>query len=235
MQPEKLKTWLKRQPERVTLFRIVYSGVDGGDEVLGEWLAEDHKSIESVGELASQIVDAAQAHCDELGCVARYRAVSYEGDSEGAKEVLGQVMRQRPNDLEDGEAKSVGNMEDASAAGITGQAIRHTEAMTRMLVTSIQQIMSVQQSQVDQLQRSVAMYQKREGEILDLARALATTTEDAVNKERNADRWDRFATVVTDKLGPAVMEHMGLLPEGAANGAATATATVVEKAAEAAG
>ncbi len=217
MQPEKLKTWLKRQPERVTLFRVLYSGIDGGNEILGEWNAEDHKSQEAKGELAAQMVDSAQNHCDELNVIARYCSVSFEGEIDSPKEMLRQVMQQTPTGIGDDNDSPGYTPEDATAAGLAGQAIRHTEAMTRMLVTSIQQIMGIQAQQVDQLQRSVAMYQKREGEILDLARALATSTEDAVAKERNADRWDRLQEVVTEKLGPKVLEHIGLLPEDIAS------------------
>lgn len=205
MRAERLAMWMRKHPARVTTYRLEFAEVDGGEEVLGEWDKADEPAINT---LAEAVVESAQMHCDEMqtSCRYRVRALDKEGKSQ-----LATTMRQQPEGAIAG-GEAMRNLEDASAGGITAQAIRHTEAMTQMLVRAFAQILNVQGAQVDQLQKALGMYQKREGEMLELARTLATTTEDSVAKERNADRLDRFAEVVTEKLGPAVLKEIGLLP-----------------------
>jgi len=205
MTPEKLRTWIKKHPNRIVTYRLQYGEVDGGEEQLGEWDAVE--STEILG-LCTTIVECAQQHCDEMGQGCRYKCAGF--DKEG-KSVLVSTLRQQPEGAVAFEGMR--NLEDASSAGVTAQAIRHTEAMTQMLVRAFGQILNVQASQVDQLQRTVAMFQKREGDMMELARSMATQSEDAVSKERNADRWDKLAEILGDKVGPAVLKEMGLLPE----------------------
>lgn len=231
MKAERLGQWMRKHPERVYLYRLNYIGVEAGDEQLGEW---DAVSLNARGTLCETIVESAQTHCDEMGQSCRYRVAGF--DKKGAS-LVATTMRQQP----EGNVPLGGlSVEDASASGVTGQAIRHNEMLMQMFLKSFGQMLNVQHAQVEQLQKAMSQYQRREAELLDLARAMALAGEDGVAKERAADRWDRLVSACTDKLGPAVLKEMGLLPdsfgkdEGGTNGASVTNGVeTVVKAAEA--
>lgn len=207
MKPDRLVKAIQKHPKRVVLYKLTYGELDGSEECLGEW---ERPAPEDAIETVHAMLDAAQGHCDEMTASCKYRVLGYD---EGAdRPVVTAMLRCSPEGAVPMEG--LRNLEDASAAGVTAQAIRHTEVMVQILARMMGQILSVQGQQIEQLQKTVEIHQRRESDVSALAHAVMQQGADTVHAEKTAERWDRLIGVVGE-YAPQVLRELELLPPDA--------------------
>jgi hypothetical protein len=185
--------------------------MDGGElENLGEWQLADYKG-ELLAELGKEVHQAAQFHCDELRRQAKYRAIAYNEAGEQCHQF---TMSQLPEPME-GEAPPASmDLDEPSAAGLAAQAMRHQERQFSLIMPAYERIIRSLQEQLVHKDEVIAKMQKRDEKLSELAREMYERGPDQEAQEQRAQRIDRTLEVLIEKVLPAGLMEVGLLPSG---------------------
>lgn len=195
MGPDRVRAWLQRCPKAATQIelRLVQIGIV---EVVASWSRDE---LANGADGATQICDAAQAHCDALETAARYTAHFVTADGK----VLGtSVMKCKP---EGGEEKfGADGVEDATIAGAMAQLLRHQEVMARMYIgaqsgvlSNMQQILGLQADTIKSLNDQVKTM---------TARVRAVDRRDGEDTAAEAESIARAEAIT--KVSDAVAQHL---------------------------
>lgn len=214
MGPDRIRAWLGRVPKGGERIQIVFEAL-GNRECVASWSSDELAG----GDGAQLVLDACQEHCDDYGSPTRY---SLQWVDATDKPLQSKVIKCSP---QDGEDRSFGRTpEDATAAGVLGQVLRHQEVMARMYVgaqsgvlANMQQLLSLQARQIETMQVDLKEAQRRVRAAETKAAAQAEGTEEAamVEAQAKADAWGRVSEALAAHVVPLAAAQLA----GRMNGA----------------
>lgn len=229
---ERIARFIRKEVEVVpfaTTFVLRVVDVDGRDTKIKSFGVNAKQDPKTQGEaLAGEVFEMAADVAKSMVGMARFRLYAKVGKGEFRSQFPFVVRGGAQVAMSDGAPGGmVTESEPATPTGIVGQAMRHNEAIMRMMIESLGSMTEGLRQENEALRarvvRSEEVWQQgREKleELMDrsLERQIKQTQELA-----SEERKDRMLSVLTDQVGPqvarqipSVMAKMGLLPEAAA-------------------
>lgn len=203
--PENVVSWASRMLMRVRpegrLSRVVvrHSGAGGGRSASVAEIDVEHGVATAEG-LGAAIYKAARDDADGLGgMVQRYAVVGFFGAS--AEPAPDRLVLRVHND-EDGPGAPSGGFdsEGATPSGLMSQLMRHNEALMRVVVGSIPQIVSHHQASLNQAHERIAQLEARELRTRELNEELSDRKHARELEAREQDRREQRDKALLNKL-----------------------------------
>lgn len=237
---ERIARFVRKEVEVVpfaSTFVLRVVDVDGRDTKIKSFATNAKQDPKTQGEaIAGEVFEMAADVAKSMIGMARFRLYAKVGKGEFRSQFPFVVRGGAQVAMSDGgPGGMVTESEPATPTGIVGQAMRHNEAIMRMMIESLGSMTEGLRQENEALRarvvRSEEVWQQgREKleELMDrsLDRQIKQTQELAAE-----ERKDRMLSVLTDQVGPqvarqipGVLAKMGLLTEGAAPAPGTAPA-----------
>lgn len=216
MIPERITVHLRKvSPVKGTKVRLFAMGVDGREVTphMGEWDLDAYER-DSLPDLSAEIFQTAQFDCDEGTHPKKYRAMAI---GKGGDQLRQWTMTQMPDPTarpEQAERQAAGlQLEEPSVQGFAAMNMRHTERAMDLLLTGNERTIRNLLAQNEQLAKRVLELEKREADVMELARSVYERAGNEVASERNAERLDKGLELLT-KVAAAAGVQLGILPQG---------------------
>lgn len=214
MIPERITVHLRKvSPVEGTTVRLFALGMDGKEVAphISEWDLGAYKR-DTLPDLAHEIYQAAQFDCDEGTHPKKYRCLCL---AKGDKQVHQWTMTQMPDPTARpaGDAGPGLQLEEPSVQGFAAMNMRHTERAMDLLLSGNEKTIRNLLAQNEQLSKRVAELERREADVMELARSVYERAGNEVSSERNAERLDKGLDLLT-RVAAAAGVQLGILPEG---------------------
>jgi hypothetical protein len=193
MNVPRLAKWIaKLPPQEVVKIGIYFLHVSGEQPVeVISLLPEKGQAPKSPVDLAREILDSSQLHCDSNEYQSRYavRALNIQNEM-----VVEQNIVCRPQGFTD--PAGVG---DPSLTGIVQQVLRHNEALMRMVFGAMDGTLSAQNTVIESQKKIIEDFYRRE-------RARIEVAQQEKADENDVEKVARAEALL--KIGDAVAEHI---------------------------
>lgn len=205
-----LEAWLRGRPKGTT--RLALRQVVRGEAEKASTVQEYDTSDTDWRELAQQVDRHARDDASDTGGTCRYALVALDADGR----ILGRRIFRRAGEVT---SDAVGPEEPPTAAGLVGQAMRHTEAAYRMSLESVGSTQRALLAENARLAERCRQLEAKEFETIELFERLASQqNERQIAAADAAQRAAYKARVMNEIVAPIVPKLVGkvlskVLPE----------------------